>query len=391
MPESRTRPILKPGLKIFILFGFVLAMANALVAYIQSSFLKDIIGQSYVGLFFAVTHFLVLIAVSNLAGYINKVKIFKAGFSILLLEILSLSFISFLPISLATVIFLTFYLTSAFLLWIILDIYIEYFSRDAVTGRIRGIYMTLINTAWVISPITTGFILKFFGYQQLYAVSNVLVFLVLLFFFIKFRQLRVDHFPKPYFFRAIRRIYKNKSLNKIFGIAFILHSFYAVMVIYAPIYLHEHIGLTWQELGIVFTIMLLPFTLIQYPAGYIADKYLGEKEILSVGLSIIGISLFIFTFTRSTNFLVWAAILFCTRVGASLVEIMRDTYFFKQVNVKDVHIINLFRNTSNLAYIIMPLVATLTLKFFGFRYLFGTMALFGLSGLVFSLRLKDTR
>ena len=62
------------------------------------------------------------------------------------------------------------------------------------------------------------------------------------------------------------------------------------MVIYTPIYLHEHIGLPWSDIGIIFTIMLLPFVLFEFPAGKLADGKWGEKEPPIIGIILIAVS-----------------------------------------------------------------------------------------------------
>jgi MFS family permease len=70
---------------------------------------------------------------------------------------------------------------------------------------------------------------------------------------------------------------------------------------------------------------------------------------------------------------------------------MRDTYFFKRVNVKDMQVINLFRNTTSLAYIIGPLAATIILIFWSYRELYVLTGLLMIASIFFALRIKDTK
>ena len=58
---------------------------------------------------------------------------------------------------------------------------------------------------------------------------------------------------------------------------------YAWMVIYTPLHMLD-LGFTWEEIGQIFTIMLIPFVLVEYPAGWLADKYIGETEMMSADL-----------------------------------------------------------------------------------------------------------
>ncbi|MBD3359492.1 MAG: MFS transporter, partial [Candidatus Buchananbacteria bacterium] len=184
---------------------------------------------------------------------------------------------------------------------------------------------------------------------------------------------------------------KRPNLEKIFYLMFLLQFFYAVMVIYTPIYLNQTIGLPWDQLGIIFTVMLIPFILIEYPAGYLADKYWGEKELLTIGLFIIIISLILIFLVETKSIIIWALLLFLTRIGASLLEIMSDTYFFKKINHNDIALINSYRSTRPLAYIFAPFIFGLILYIFPVHYVFLFLAAIVSTGLYFSLTLKDTK
>jgi len=381
----------KSYLKLFVVFGFVLAIANALSAYIHSSYLAEFVGQKNIGLIFTASYLLTFIAVANYTTFVNHLKIFKAALVIFGLMIAALFGLGIASTPLFAIVFFLAYIIFLNLIWITLDVYVEYFSQDQLTGRIRGIFWSGAHLAWFISPITSGYLLKYVDYSFLFLIAAVLVLIVMIAFSYKFRNLKVNHFPKPNFIKAVKSIYNNNLLNGIFVIAFLLQVFYAAMVIYAPIYLHQHIGFAWHEIGLMFTIMLSTFVITTYPAGWLADKYIGEKEMISIGLIIMGFAVILFGFIESANFWAWTAILFMTRIGASLVQIMRDSYFFKQVNVKDIHIINLFRNTTPIAYIVFPLIATFILTFFDFRYIFVVVGIIVLSGLIFSLRMQDTK
>jgi MFS family permease len=174
---------------------------------------------------------------------------------------------------------------------------------------------------------------------------------------------------------------------------FLLFFFYSWMTIYTPLYLHKNMGFSWTEIGIIFSIMLLPFVFIQFPLGRLADKKWGEKEILSVGFIVIAIATGLISFINGHSMVLWAIILFITRLGAATIEIMCDTYFFKKVDSLDTNIISFFRMVGPIAYIFGPLLATILFTFFDFKiqYLFLILGLIMLFGLKFSLSIKDTK
>ena len=96
-------------------------------------------------------------------------------------------------------------------------------------------------------------------------------------------------------------------------------------------------------------------------------------------------------FLTTKSIALWAGLLFLTRVGASAIESMKETYLFKKVTAGDVGVISLSRLTIPLAYIIGSLSSIITLRFLPISYLFLLISALFLLGLCFSLTLKDTR
>ena len=92
----------------------------------------------------------------------------------------------------------------------------------------------------------------------------------------------------------------------------------------------------------------------------------------------------------SKSLAVWALLLFATRVGASAIEVMNETYFFKKVHASDSDIIGFFRNAGPFAYIIGPAIASTLLYFIDYKYLFIILGVIMLFGTRLSLSIKDT-
>ena len=131
------------------------------------------------------------------------------------------------------------------------------------------------------------------------------------------------------------------------------------------------------------------------PQGWLADKILGEKEMLVSGFFLMGISCLAIPYLASFHLGLWwwAALLFVGRTGASTVETMAEVYFFKQIDGHNASYIGSFRRTRPLAFIVAPLLASALLQF-EFITLGGLFVLLGLVMLValyFPIGLKDTR
>jgi MFS family permease len=136
---------------------------------------------------------------------------------------------------------------------------------------------------------------------------------------------------------------------------------------------------------------LLPFIFIELPLGELADKRYGEKEIMSIGLIIIALSSALMSFVTDANFILWTAILLTTRIGAAMIEIMTETYFFKKVAITRANITSAFRTVRPLANVVSPIVAIILLPIVSFKFIFTVLGLIMFVGLRYSLALEDTK
>ena len=83
--------------------------------------------------------------------------------------------------------------------------------------------------------------------------------------------------------------------------------------------------------------------------------------------------------------------LFLTRIGAATLEIMKESYLFKNIDAGDVNVLLLSRSMPPLSYIIAPLLASLIMIFAPLQTIFTVLGIVMLLGLPIAFRLKDTR
>lgn len=371
--------------------GFLFAIHSAFIAYIDSSFLASFVGEKYVGLIFTISAVLSIFALSKASLILSKLGNYKTTIVLLILEALLLAGLASMKTAWIIIPFFIIHYTLLTMLILNFDIFIEHFSDNGKTGSIRGTFLTIVNLSWVIAPFVAGLILTNSDFWKIYLLSASAMIPVFAIIFLKFKNVPDNHYNHPPFWETIKKVFKNKNIYKIFLASFLLYFFFSWMIIYTPIYLNHYIGFTWDKIGIIFTIMLLPYVLFELPLGRLADSRFGEKEFLTLGFIIIGISTMVMAFITSHNFLVWAAILFVTRIGGSFIEIASESYFFKQVDDTDTNIISFFRNTKPLAFVVAPLMATIILRIFPYQYLFLVLGIIMLFGLRYSMTLRDTR
>ncbi len=379
-------------LAVFVSF-ILLSFHAYVIFYINSTFIEQFIQARYVGLLFSAGSILTLLILFYAPTAIRRFGAYSITLFLLVLELIMVLLLSF--VSIPPIVLISFVLYRGVLVSLVyfFDLFLENASRiEEKTGRIRSLYLSLSNTALIISPTIAGFLLgETENYTRVYLFSSFFIIPTLLITARYLRKDSVEIVAHDGMSHAIQTFKQNKDLRNVLWTRILLQLFYAVMVIYTPVYLYTVLGFTWQIIGLMLTIMLLPFLLFQIPAGYLADTRFGEQELMVIGFIIIGFSTIIFALIQTPIFFFLAATLFVTRVGASLVEIMTESYFFKHVNQNNSNIISVFRGTEPVAYIIGPLLATPILIFGTFEHLFIATGLLMFLGILFSLRIADTK
>jgi MFS family permease len=305
---------------------------------------------------------------------------YKFLLSIILLTALSLFALSIVEnIFTAVIIFVLFFSLNTLLIFS-LDEILKIFSKDSSTGKIRGIYIAVCNLAWILAQLTSGAVLGAFTFRMIYVLSFGVMILFFLISYLGLRNLGDPVYDKTKTKKYIIEFFKNKNLFRVFGMTLLLQFFYCLMVIYTPIYLALHLGFSWREIGIIFAIMLLPFTIIPFYVGKYSDK-IGERRMLMFGFFVASVATFSLFFIHQHTIWVWALALFITRIGAAIIEVMSDAYFFKHIKSENDEFVGVYRSSAPVGYVIGPLVAFIIFSFvpsFNFIYLaLGAIMLFG--------------
>lgn len=353
----------------------------ALASYINSSFISSFVGERFAGSVY------ILGSIGSILSLLIAPKIFKkiGGYKFLVTMALLDAF-SFLILSLThnawSVVFMFILGFSMNTLIIFsLDELLKISSKDQVAGRIRGIYLTVCNLAWVLAQLTLGTTLGGFSFNTIYFVSFCVMALFGLVSFFNLKNIPDPQYDKINSFKYIKEFFKKKNLARAYGINFLLQFFYAWMVIYTPIYLYNYLNFDWKEIGLIFTIMLLPFVLIQFPLGKYSDKF-GERKMLMLGFGISSIATLSLFFTTAHSVMVWASLLFITRIGAATIEVMSDVHFFKHIKPENEEYVGVYRTSSPFAYILGPMFAFFVFMAVpSFNYIFlilGTLMLWGI-------------
>jgi MFS family permease len=363
------------------LAGFLYSLPGALAAYVNSSFISSFTGEKFVGIIYVLGAIASILTLLIAPKILSKIGGYKFLFLVSFLYTLTFLMLAFaLNIWIVIIVFILFFSMNTMMIFS-LDELLKIFSEDKSTGKIRGTYIVLSNLAWVLSQVAFATFLGGFNFRHIYLISFIVMMIFLLVSFYNLRKIPDPNYDRKNIIKYVGDYFKNKSLFRAYSLTFLLQFFYCWMVIYTPIYLSAHLHFSWQEIGIIFTIMLTPFLFVPINLGKYADK-IGERKILMFGFTIAALSTLSLFFITEHSIFIWASLLFVTRIGASTIESMSDVYFFKHIKPENDEFVGIYRSASPSAYIIAPLIALIMFYLVpSFNYIFlvlGTLLLYGI-------------
>lgn len=366
-----------------------------LVAYINSSFLGKFVDPTAVGTIYTVGSAVSVLIFLFISRVLHKVGNFKLTFGLLLLNFFAIAGMAFAESLRVAVPLFILHLITLPMIFFNIDVFMEeqIGGSEESTGSKRGLLLTLASLIGAIAPLLSGILVDdgtgSFTYTYLLSAATVIPIMGILIFF--FKDFSDPEYNEIDLFAAIARFWEQKNIRFVFLAHFVQQIFFMFMVVYVPLYLTGIIGLSWAEFGLVMFFAQLAYVFLEYPIGIIADKYIGEKEMMGFGFLVIAISASWIAFTTESSVLVWAIILFTTRVGASFVEVTTESYFFKQTKSSDAQIISFFRITRPLSYVVGAMIASLSLLYLPFNLLFIILAFLMIPAMFFTLGIEDSK
>lgn len=370
--------------------SFFFTLHIALSAYVNSTFLTGIISEKYVGSLYVISYVIALLMITKSSGILKHFGNKRLIMWLLLINMASLVGLIISPSRYVIASSFIAFTSTNSLIYLCLDIFIEQFENKEKIGKSRGFYLTITNIAWMLSPLITSFLItKEGGYKAIYILAFISIIIMTIWLILSVGTFKDTSYEKTPFLETYKYLKKNRHMLAITLINFLLQFFYAWMVVYTPIYLIKHIGLSWEQLGIVFTMMLSPFVILGLPVGILVDKYnVKKRTLLAIGIIIMSISTMIISFVTTQNIIIWGMILFMTRVGASITETTGEIYFFTHVKEEEEYLLSVYRDMTPVANIIAPMLAILVFIYFPFKYLFIILAILLLTGLNYIPRLR---
>lgn len=360
-----------------------------LIYFINSSFLNGFLTEMQIGFVYILGALVNILTFLLIPRFLRKIGNLNLTISLTVIEIAVLLGIAYSPWIWLIIIFFILQQGISSVIFYCLDIFLEQGTSTENAGGVRGLYLTMINLAPIITPVVVGLILNNGNdYSTVYLISAIFLIPFLLIIMTNFRKFKDPVYPKIDFQETARHFFKTKNIYDVFIDNFLLNFFYCWMVIYMPIYLREVIGFSWSELGVILGVALLPFILFQIPIGKIEDKKHDEKTILVFGFLIIASSVALMAFISEKSLVLWSVMLFISRIGASAIEVSNETYFFRHIKSTNAGYISFFRMTRSLPFLIVPLIATGAVYLLDQNYSWIVLAIIMLVGIRYAKQLS---
>ena len=380
----------KNKMKLLSWISFLFGFAQALLLYVTSDYFSQALQSHNVSAFYFLTYVVALIGLLNMHKLVKLLGKSGSFFLFFLLQIYLLFAMIFIKQPLWGAVLMMLYIVANYFSWVVLDVIIEEYSEDKKSGRIRGFHLMILSAGVLLGPFLSMKLVAMTGFSGLFIATLVLNCLMLVVALVGLKGVNGKFRGKLTVQDIGLKVLTNKNVFNIYLISLALEAFYALMIVYTPLYLLGR-GLSWQQIGIAFTVMLVPFVVLEYPIGFLADEKFGEKEMLIGGLLIMGLASSVIFFVTSNSVFVWSAILLLTRVGAATVETLRDSYFYKKIDGRDVDLISFFRTTRAVAYLLATGISAMLLIVAPMKYVFLMIGALVLLGLYPAFKLEDNK
>ncbi len=373
---------------IFSFHGLIVAYSNS--TYMEQFTSPEVIGGLYtIGSSLAVLSFLFISRVLRRIGNV-KLTLFLA-----ILEIGTLLTLGLTTNSATAIVAFVLFMALNPLLYLSIDIFSESLigNNEESTGSKRGLTLALMSLSAVIAPLVLAFIVgeNDNNLYKTYLISAAIFSLFIGIVLFKFKHFHDPSYKEVQVLSALHSFWVEKDVRNVFLAHFTLQIFFSWTVIYIPLYLATEIGLSWSDIGSIIAVGLMAYVLLEYPIGIIADKWLGEKEMMATGFLILAISSSWISFMVGAPVLAWMVLMFISRIGAALVEATTEGYFFKHTTGTDANIMSFFRLTRPLAMLVGSLMGSVALLYLPFQLIFIVLGFIMVPGIFFTISLKDTR
>ena len=256
------------------------------------------------------------------------------------------------------------------LLNMLLPLFISDFSKDVGMEKLNARYLLWVNIGSLIAPVFAMSVVTWFsGDYRMPLLGAGLVYLSGLMFFKHFGIVQQDKILKKVnmkkTFRALRinaiDFFRQPGMVRAYIVNFGYYALRAMRLLYVPIVVVEN-GFSSETLGIVLSIGIIPYIIIESFIGKLIKRY-GVKKWLTLGFVSFAIfsmfATFITGYALLSIFVLW-------QISGAFMEACHDLLFFNHMpKQKQSRYYGVFRTSVNFPSVIIPLLGFACIAVFG--------------------------
>ncbi len=349
--------------RILYLSYFFFSWGIGFTVYSNSKVIEIINGRDYIGIVYGLSAALSLILSTWVTPHLIKFLGNRKTVSLaIILSLISLIGIMHSYDKLLTAISFILFFASQILISFSFDVFFEHNTLKGNSAQARGLLVSLQHIGRMLGPMIAAIMTYNSGLRAPYKISFLLLILTGILLFLGTKKFKDRSYSPRSLLSSIRMIWNRADIRKPLTSILLLQIFYALMVTFVPIYLADIIGIEPKSLGIMFTVMLLPFVLLGYPIGKSLDKGTSGRRAAQYGLIIMIITTLAFPFIQTKSIIIWGLVLLISRIGAVILETAGDGIFFRSIKEEETELLGIMRDMQPMGYFIASLVGVIVLS-----------------------------
>jgi MFS family permease len=261
-------------------------------------------------------------------------------------------------------------------------------SRDNSVSKNLSLIYTFFNLAWLIGPIIAGYFAQKKGFDFVFLLSSIILFIsLILFYAFRIKDNRIVKKGSDLnLFKLVYNFLKQKDRAKIYFISGGISFWTTLIYIYIPIFIVTSLK-SDLIVGYFLSATIIPLVLTEYFFGNLAKK-IGFKKIFFTGYLILSIIAFL-SFFVSNIYLILSLIVLGS-FGFAMLEPTTEAYFFDIINKNQRDkFYGPYNTTIDLHGFLASIILAGILLILPFKYIFLFTAIFMFIYSLFSLTIKN--
>jgi len=259
------------------------------------------------------------------------------------------------------------------LLIISIALFVRDFSKKENLGHEEGVFYKFNNIGYLIGPVFGGYIGTKFGNNYVFIASAMVSMFAFIYFYhnhVIQKQIKMtveDSNPVPNVFKNTKEFFLDTNRIKAYINTVVLVLWFSFKNLYVPLYILLA-GYQENTTGLILSIGILPFIVLEVKVGEYADRY-GLRLPISTGFFIMGLAL-LGVFISPYPILNFALIIM-GNIGAALVEPLAELYAMENIpKDKEDRLYGIYKTADPVAYFLTAGMGALVLLVLPFNWLF---------------------